>query len=317
MRYKGNGNIRVYIMKMSNLAGKLKALDIEINENLLVHLILISLPAQFTQFKISYNTQKDKWSINELISQCVQEEYRIKREMIENVHLATNFHGKKKRKPTDAVEGTSQQNKKQAMKNPCFFYKKKGHIKKNCPKYAKWRVKKGKLLTLVCSEVNLAYVPTDTWSFKAEVELQLEKKIKVVKSDRGGEYCGRYDGSGKKPSIRHLHLWGCPAEARPYKPNERKLDPRTINYYFVGYYEHSRGFKFYDPTSKSFFETKNAKFLEDVEFEGEDNIKKVVFEEELVSLPNVVIDDVQIPIPEFTMKPIIKQDNNEVPEAQT
>ena len=27
--------------------------------------------------------------------------------------------------------------------------------------------------------------------------------------------------TGKKPSIRHLHVWGCPAEARPYKPNER------------------------------------------------------------------------------------------------
>ncbi|RDX64634.1 hypothetical protein CR513_56792, partial [Mucuna pruriens] len=30
-------------------------------------------------------------------------------------------------------------------------------------------------------------------SFKAEVELQPEKKIKIVKSDRGGEYYGIYD----------------------------------------------------------------------------------------------------------------------------
>ena len=35
-------------------------------------------------------------------------------------------------------------------------------------------------------------------SFKAEVELQLGKKIKAVKSDRGGEYYGRYDGSGEQ-----------------------------------------------------------------------------------------------------------------------
>jgi len=34
-------------------------------------------------------------------------------------------------------------------------------------------------------------------SFKIEVELQLGKKIKVVKSNRGGEYYGRYDGSGE------------------------------------------------------------------------------------------------------------------------
>lgn len=32
-------------------------------------------------------------------------------------------------------------------------------------------------------------------SFIAEVELQLLKKIKVVKYDRGGVYYGRYDGS--------------------------------------------------------------------------------------------------------------------------
>ena len=47
-RYKDNGNIREYIMEISNLVGKLKALDIEINENLLVHFVLISLFAQFT-----------------------------------------------------------------------------------------------------------------------------------------------------------------------------------------------------------------------------------------------------------------------------
>ena len=35
-------------------------------------------------------------------------------------------------------------------------------------------------------------------TFKAKVELQLGKKIKVVKYDRGGEYYGRYDGSGEQ-----------------------------------------------------------------------------------------------------------------------
>jgi transposase InsO family protein len=152
-------------------------------------------------------------------------------------------------------------------------------------------------------------------SFKSEVELQLNKRIKGVKSDRGGEYYGRPDGSGEqrprpfakffedngivpqyimssspamngvaerrnrtlmemvrsmishtslplnlwgealkiatyilnrvptkaankisyelwtgqKPSLQYFRIWGCPAEARPYRPQEKKLDERTVS----------------------------------------------------------------------------------------
>ena len=34
--------------------------------------------------------------------------------------------------------------------------------------------------------------------FRAEVKTQLSKKIKCVRSDRGGEYYDRYDGSGEQ-----------------------------------------------------------------------------------------------------------------------
>ncbi|RVW88213.1 Retrovirus-related Pol polyprotein from transposon TNT 1-94 [Vitis vinifera] len=179
-----------------------------------------------------------------------------------------------------------------------------GHMKKTCTKYSAWREKKGTLLNFVCSEINLAVVPTDIWwidtgatthisvtmqgclrsrmptdgeryiyvgngnkakikaiglfrdnwtldNFKAKVENQLSKKIKVVRSNRG-------------------------AKARPYKPNEKKLDSRTVSCYFVGYSERSRGFKFYDPSSRSFFEVGNAKFIEDVELSGREPLRKNV-----------------------------------------
>ena len=66
MRYEGKENIREYIMEMSNLVTRRKALKLELSEDLLVHLflvlvlVLISLPTQFSPFKISYNTQKEK-----------------------------------------------------------------------------------------------------------------------------------------------------------------------------------------------------------------------------------------------------------------
>jgi hypothetical protein len=47
-------------------------------------------------------------------------------------------------------------------------------------------------------------------SFKAEVELQLNKRIKAVRSDRGGEYYGRYDGSGEQcpgPFAKYAELY--------------------------------------------------------------------------------------------------------------
>ncbi|XP_058784651.1 uncharacterized protein LOC131659482 [Vicia villosa] len=54
IKYKGKGNIRKYIMKMSNISSnKFMAQNLELSDNL--HLVLISLPAQFGQFKINYN----------------------------------------------------------------------------------------------------------------------------------------------------------------------------------------------------------------------------------------------------------------------
>ncbi|KAF9681005.1 hypothetical protein SADUNF_Sadunf06G0180700 [Salix dunnii] len=51
MKYKGKDNVREYILEMSHLASKLKTLQFELSEDLLVHLVLISLPAYFNQFK--------------------------------------------------------------------------------------------------------------------------------------------------------------------------------------------------------------------------------------------------------------------------
>ena len=65
-------------MEMSYLASKLKALNLELSEDLLVHLVLICLLAKFSQFKVSFNYLKDSWSLSELISHYVQKEERLK-----------------------------------------------------------------------------------------------------------------------------------------------------------------------------------------------------------------------------------------------
>jgi GAG-pre-integrase domain len=57
----------------------------------------------------------------------------------------------------------------------------------------------------------------------------------------------------RKLSLQHFRIWGCPAETRPYRPQEKKLDKTTVCCYFIGYAEISRGYKFYDPTNRIFF----------------------------------------------------------------
>ena len=46
--------------------------------------------------------------------------------------------------------------------------------------------------------------------FKAEVEKQCGKQIKIVRSDRGGEYYGRYteDGQAPRPFTKFLQEHG-------------------------------------------------------------------------------------------------------------
>ncbi|KAM6571173.1 hypothetical protein CsatA_015253 [Cannabis sativa] len=146
MKFKGKENIREYIMEMSHLASKLKALKLELSDDLLVHLVLISLPPQFSQFKVSYNCQREKWTLNELISFCVQEEERLKQEKTESAHLASTSKDKGKKRKNEAAKDKGPAHKKQTQTNSddgCFFCNMKGHMKKECAKYIAWRAKKG------------------------------------------------------------------------------------------------------------------------------------------------------------------------------
>ena len=86
--------------------------------------------------------------------------------------------------------------------------------------------------------------------------------------------------TGRKPSLKYLYIWECPAQARPYVPKERKLDSRTTSCYFVGYSEKSWGFKFYDPSTRGIFEIGNAHFFEDIEFDAGNKVRDNDFQEE-------------------------------------
>ena len=137
MKYQDQGNIRKYIMQMSNIASKLKALKLELSDDLLVYLVLLSLPAQFSQFKVSYNSQKEKLTLNELISYCLQEEERLKQEKAESAHLESTSKdkNKKRNKDKEVASGLTQEKTHKAQDRGCYYCKTSRHMKKDCTKY--------------------------------------------------------------------------------------------------------------------------------------------------------------------------------------
>jgi hypothetical protein len=77
-KYSFGSGVREHILKMSNMASKLKPMDMVLKDEFLVHLVMSYLPKKFEAFKINYNSQPENWGIEKLIAMCVQEEKRIK-----------------------------------------------------------------------------------------------------------------------------------------------------------------------------------------------------------------------------------------------
>ncbi|KAK0605321.1 hypothetical protein LWI29_025463 [Acer saccharum] len=146
-------------------------------------------------------------------------------------------------------------------------------------------------------------------AFKAEVENQLEKHIKILRSDRGGEYLSgefqqylidngivsqffapgtpQQNGgyalqtaiyilndvpsksvpktphelwTGRKPSLQHLRIFGCPVHV--LKGKTEKMESCSETCIFVGYPKETKGYYFYSPSYLKVFVSTNAKFLE-------------------------------------------------------
>ncbi|RVW90986.1 Retrovirus-related Pol polyprotein from transposon TNT 1-94 [Vitis vinifera] len=106
--------------------------------------------------------------------------------------------------------------------------------------------------------------------------------------------------SGKKPSLHHFHVWGCKAKVRPYNPQSKKLDPKTISGFFVGYCIGSRGSIFYYPSHI----TRIIKSDRVVYFEDEVNVdpnfvpREIPFGEEhvVIPFPTSHVPNVDVPI---------------------
>ena len=197
IKLSGIGGVLDHIMRMRDIVAQLKALEVDMSETFLVHFILCTLPQQYGPFKISYNTHKDKWSINELLTMCVQEEGRLAMEEGEKVNLTTS-----ERKKKDRAKGKGKISAKADIKKEgkCHFCKKKGHMRRDCPKFKIWLEKKGNQLSLVCYESNMTEIIHNTWWIDSGSSIHVSNSLQGLRNLRKPTISEQNIYSGNKMS---------------------------------------------------------------------------------------------------------------------
>ncbi|KAA0041539.1 UBN2 domain-containing protein [Cucumis melo var. makuwa] len=152
IKFDGYRTIHEHILEMTNLAARLKTMEMKVNENFLVTFILNSLPSEYGSFHMNYDTLKDKWNVYELQSILIQEEMRLKKPIIHSANLighkgAGKKPGKKNGKGNHGQLKVKQSSapihKKEQIKDKCRFCNKPGYYQKDCLKRKTWFENKG------------------------------------------------------------------------------------------------------------------------------------------------------------------------------
>ncbi|GJU64837.1 retrovirus-related pol polyprotein from transposon TNT 1-94 [Tanacetum coccineum] len=125
--------------------------------------------------------------------------------------------------------------------------------------------------------------------FKAEVENQLNRKIKIVRSDRGGEYYGKHFDLGQ--SLRLFTLYCQENEivnhfTMPYTPQQNGVAERRNRTLMDMVQKRSKGYQFYCPNlTTRIVETRDAEFLKNGKISGSGE-KSIDLDEKLMDPPN-------------------------------
>jgi molybdopterin converting factor small subunit len=171
-KYTGGG-VRDHILRMSNVATRLKPLDLAIKDGFLIYLIFNSLPKEFKTFEVNYNSMNDKWTLEKFIAMYVQEEERIKRNNggVDIVNMAKH-HQKRKNFPPkpyapkkeDKGKAVSMSSDPPVDKDQCIWCKKRGHYQKNCIEFLKHLNKHGEdHVTFVDESLFFSYAKSTWW----------------------------------------------------------------------------------------------------------------------------------------------------------
>ncbi|KAL5758997.1 hypothetical protein ACOSP7_021608 [Xanthoceras sorbifolium] len=96
MKFNGSRTMYEHVIKMTNIAAKLKSLGMNVDEKFLVQFIINSLPSEYSPFQMKYNTMKDKWNVIKLHNMLVQEETGLKNQRTHYIYLVNDQGARKK-----------------------------------------------------------------------------------------------------------------------------------------------------------------------------------------------------------------------------
>ncbi|CAL8136811.1 unnamed protein product [Prunus armeniaca] len=106
MKYDGQGCLKAHILNMIDIGTKLQELEMTVYEDMMVHFALNSLPKDFKSLRETYFAQKELWTLNDLITICVQQEHNITREIgAKMVNMVQTKQKKENRNNTMIAKG--------------------------------------------------------------------------------------------------------------------------------------------------------------------------------------------------------------------
>ncbi|XP_021829949.1 uncharacterized protein KIAA0754-like [Prunus avium] len=169
---------------------------------------------------------------------------------------------------------------------------------------------------MVRSRMSYTDLPVLFWGYALQTEAYLLNKV-PSKSVPRTPYEMWF---GRKPSLNHLKIWGCPAYVK--KHDIDKLDARSEICRFIGYRKETLGYYFYHPNEQKVFVARSARFLEiDFALDGT-CVQKVELKEESGEPhePEVESDPVDNPVPLPTLTqplPLSRKRSREVAATGT